>query len=90
MEGTYSKVGHVGDEDVDLDHLLDARASLLKDGLEVLDALGGLLLDGAFDKVALRVGGDLTRAVDGAGGLDGLGLCAEEGSRLGLRVHRIL
>jgi hypothetical protein len=32
------------------------------------------LLDGALDQVALGIAGDLARAVDGAGRLDGLGL----------------
>lgn len=75
MRGTaYGKVGHVGDEGVHLDDLGKRRASLLKDGLEVLNALPGLLLDRAGDEVALGVAGDLARAVDGGGGLDGLGL----------------
>lgn len=33
------KVGHVGDEDIDLDDVLDGGASSLEDGLQVLDAL---------------------------------------------------
>ena len=73
---THGKVGHVGQEDVDLDHLLDRRAGLLEDGLEVADAGRRLLLDRALDQVALGVAGDLARAVDGAGRLDGLGLVA--------------
>lgn len=72
--GTHSKVGHVGQEGVDLDHLLDGRASLLKDGLEVANAGSRLLLDGALNQIALGIAGDLARAVDGGGGLDGLGL----------------
>ena len=71
---THREVGHVGDEDVDLDDLVDAGAGLLQHGLEVLAALGRLLLDGARDEVAVLVGGDLAGAVDGAGGLDGVGV----------------
>lgn len=71
---THSKVTHVGQEGVDLDHFLDGRASLLENGLEVGDAGGSLLLDGPFNEVALGVAGDLARAIDGGGRLDGLGL----------------
>ncbi len=74
VRGAHGKVGHVGQEGIDLDHLLDGRASLLEDGLEVADASGRLLLDGALNQVALDIAGDLTRAVDGSGRLDGLGL----------------
>ena len=55
----YREVGHVGDKDIDLDDLFDAGASLLENGLEVLDALRRLLLDGALDQVAVDVGGNL-------------------------------
>lgn len=71
---TYGKVTHVGEEDVDLDDLGNGRAGLLEDGLEVGDALLGLLGDVALDQDALGVEGDLAGAVDGGGGLDGLGL----------------
>ena len=71
---TYGKVGHVGDEDINLDNLLNRRAGLLQDGLQVLDAGGGLLLDRTFDEIALYVTGDLAGAVDGGLSLDGLGL----------------
>ena len=70
----HGEVGHVGQEGVDLDHLLDGRARLLEDSLEVGDAGSRLLLDGALNQVALGITGDLARAVDGAGRLDGLGL----------------
>jgi len=70
----YRKVGHVGDEGVHLDNLLNRGTSLLEDGLEVLNALPRLLLDRTGDEVTLGVTGDLTGAVDGSGGLDGLGL----------------
>lgn len=72
--GPYGEVGHVGQEDVDLDDLGNLRTSLLKDGLQVANASGSLLLDSALNEVALRVTRDLSRAVDGIGGLDGLGL----------------
>lgn len=69
--------GHVGQEDVDLDDLLDAGAGSREDRLQVLDAGGRLLADGALDEVPLRVRGDLPRAVDGRRGLDGVRLhCA--------------
>lgn len=71
---TYSKVVHVVEEDVDLDNLVDVRASSHKNGLEVADASSGLLLDGALDQVALGVKMDLARAVDCRWRLDGLGL----------------
>jgi len=70
----YSKVVHVSEEGVDLDDLLNRRAGLLENGLEVTDACSSLLLDGSLDQVTLRVTGDLAGAVDGSGGLDGLGL----------------
>jgi hypothetical protein len=73
---TYGEVGHVGDEDIDLDDLLNGGTGLLENGLEVLDALSRQLLDGAGDDVAVDVGGDLARAVDCVGGLDGLGVGA--------------
>lgn len=69
---TYSKVAHVSKEGVDLDDLLDGGASGLEDSLEVLDAGSGLLLDGTLDKVAVRVAGNLARAVYGSRGLDGV------------------
>lgn len=67
-------MGHVGDEDHGLDDLGDGRTSLSKDGLEVLAALGGLGGDVAANKGAVGSEGDGARAVDGEGGLDGLGL----------------
>lgn len=71
----YGKVGHVSQEGIDLDHLLDGRAGLLEHGLEIANAGGRLLLNGALDQVSLRIARDLARAVDGVRGLDGLGLC---------------
>lgn len=67
-------MGHIRDEDVALDNLGDGRTSLLQDGLEVLAALLGLVGDGALNQGALSSEGNLAGAVDGRGGLDGLGL----------------
>lgn len=72
--GSYSKVGHIGEEGIDLDHLLNTRTSLLQYGLQVGDAGSRLLLDGALDEIALGIAGDLSRTVDGSRCLDGLGL----------------
>jgi hypothetical protein len=68
--------GHVGQEDIDLDDLVDGRAGLDEDGLEVLEAESRFLGDGALDQVTSRVQVDLPRAVDGSGRLDGVGLLA--------------
>ncbi len=65
---------HVREEDVGLDDLLNGGTSLIEDSLEVLAALSGLLTDGTLDKGTLGGKRDLARAVDGGGGLDGLGL----------------
>lgn len=70
-------MGHIRDEDVALDNLGDGRTSLLQDGLEVLAALLGLVGDGALNQGALSSEGNLAGAVDGRGGLDGLGLHGE-------------
>lgn len=71
---SHSEVVHVGKEDVDLDHLLDAGAGSGEHGLQVLDASTGLFLDGTLDEVTRSIQWDLTGTVDSAGGLDGLGL----------------
>lgn len=68
------KVGHVGQENVDLDHTADVGAGGLEDALEVGDAGLGLVADGALDQRPVWVGRDLARAVDCRGRLDGLGL----------------
>ena len=47
-----SKVVHAGEEDVDLDNVVKAGASGLKDGLEVLDAAVGVCLDVTRDEFA--------------------------------------
>lgn len=67
-------MSHVGDEDHGLDDLGEGRTSLLEDGIEVLAALAGLVGNGALDDSTVSSEGDGTRAVDGVGGLDGLGL----------------
>lgn len=72
--GTHSKVVHVSQEGVDLDNLLNGRASFFEDSFEVRDAGGSLLLDGSLDKVSLGITRDLTRTVDSSRGLDGLTL----------------
>ena len=86
---SHGEVGHVGQEGIDLDHLLDGRAGLLKDSLEVGNASGSLLLDGALDQVALGIAGNLARAVDGGWGLDGLGLRrgSDRARQTGLQCH---
>lgn len=71
---TYDEVGHVGDEDVHLDDLLDAGAGGGEHGLQVLDTGGRLLLNGALNQVTLGIAGDLAGAVNGRRGLDGVGL----------------
>lgn len=74
-----SKVVHGGDEHVDLDDLLEGRASSLKDGGEVADALLGHLADvvcGQGEDLAGGSAWDLAGAVDGGAGLDGLGVRA--------------
>jgi len=81
-------VCHVGQEDVALDDLFNRRAGLLEDGLEVGNAGGRLLLDGALDEVALGVAGDLSRAVDGVGRFDGLGLNERTLARIGRALVR--
>lgn len=76
----HRKAGHISEEDVNLDDLLDGRAGLLEDGLEVVNAGARQLLDRARDQFAFSVAGDRARAVDGARGLDGLGLQGGRGS----------
>lgn len=67
-------MGHVGDENHRLDDLGDAGAGLGEDSLEVLAALGGLGGDVGADKSAVGLEGNGAGAVNGKGGLDGLGL----------------
>lgn len=73
---TYRKIGHVGEEDGGLDDLVDGGAGLREDGLDVLDAEGSLLGDGAVDDGARVVHVDLARAVNGRAGLSGVRLKA--------------
>lgn len=73
-EGTYSEVGHVGDEDHGLDDLGNGGTGLGEYGLEVLAALGGLSGDVGANKGAVSSEGNGAGAVDGERGLDGLGL----------------
>lgn len=68
------KVGHVVEEDVDLDDLLDRGVGFFQDGDDVLAALGGLVGDVALDQGASLVGGDLAGDEDIGTGDDGLGL----------------
>lgn len=70
----YSKVAHIGKEDVDLDYLRNGGTSLLKNGLELLDTRRSLFLNRSFDQVALRIGRKLTGTVDAGWGLDSVGL----------------
>lgn len=70
------EVGHVGDENANFDDLVHGATGGFEDGLEVLAALGRLGGDGAVDEVAGGVGGDLARAPDLAGSLDGLAVGA--------------
>ena len=53
------KVGHVRDEDIDLDHLSNAATGLLEDGSEILDALLRFVADVALDQLSVLVIGDL-------------------------------
>lgn len=68
------KVSHVREEDGSLDDLGNRRTRLLNDSLDVLAALGRLLGNGALDEGAVGLQRNLTGAVDGSRGLDGLGL----------------
>ncbi|KFY06950.1 hypothetical protein V492_07594 [Pseudogymnoascus sp. VKM F-4246] len=70
-----SKVVHGGDENVDLDDLLDGGSGGLEDGRQVADALLGHLGNGVGGQGEDLAGGsawDLAGAVDGGAGLDGL------------------
>ena len=70
----YLEVGHVGQEDIDLDDLLDRRAGLGQNRLEVPDTSSRLLAGCAVDDLAILVTRNLARAVYGRRRLDGLGL----------------
>jgi len=73
MTRTYTEIGHVRNEHIDLDDLLNAGTCRLKHGLEILDASRGLLVDCAINEVAIAVLRDLAGTVDGVGSLDRLG-----------------
>ena len=68
------EVGHVGQEDVDLDHACDIRARLLENSLDALAARLRLLGNATGDKGAGLVGGDAARDVDVGARDDGVGL----------------
>ena len=68
------EVGHVGQEDVDLDDARDVGAGFGEDGLDAFAAGGRLLADGAGYEGAGFVGGDAARDVDVGAGDDGVGL----------------
>lgn len=74
-----SEVVHGRDEHVDLDDLLERGSGGLEDIRQVGDALLGHLGDGVRglgEDLAGGRAGDLAGAVDGAAGLDGLGVRA--------------
>lgn len=79
MVCAYGEVVHVGEEDGGLDNLGDVGASGLKDGRDVLAALGSLVGNAALDEGAVGLEGDLAGEVDDVGGLDGLGLARGRG-----------
>jgi hypothetical protein len=78
------KVGHISQEDIDLDDLGHLRTGGGQNGLDVVAAGLGLLADGAGDKGAGGVGGDLARDEDCAVGADCLGLWWEGEVLVGL------
>lgn len=65
-----------GNTHPNLDNLADFRTGFVQDGLQIVDASLGLLGDGAFDQVAILVGGDLSGAEDEACGFDRLAVRA--------------
>ena len=65
---------HIGEENGGLDNLAHGGARCLNDSLDVLAALSSLFANSALNESTLGGQGDLARAVDGRGGLDGLGL----------------
>ncbi|KAK6865858.1 hypothetical protein PG995_002386 [Apiospora arundinis] len=71
------KVGHVADEDVNLNDLLQGRASGGQNSLQVLEAEGRLLAHGSLEHFTRGIQVDLAGAVDGRGSLDGVGLHRE-------------
>lgn len=74
---THGKVIHIGKEDVDLDNLRHLGTGGLNNGLKVLAALGRLFANGSLNEGHIGSERDLTRAVDGQWGLNGLRLCMQ-------------
>lgn len=68
------EVVHGRQEDVDLDDLADVGAGGGEHGLDVGDAALGQLADAAGEDLTTGRAGDLSGAVDGGGGGDGLGV----------------
>lgn len=76
-----SKVGHIGHEDRDLDHLVHRRTGSLDDGLDVLEALNGLAAEvGACEVAGSGVDAQLTAGKKHAVHFDGLTV-GTDGSR---------
>lgn len=71
-------MSHVREKNVAFDNLGNGGTSLLQDCLKVLAALFRFIGDGALDHGALGGERNLTRAVDGGGSLDSLGLTCGE------------
>jgi len=88
------KVGHVGQENVDLDDLVERAFGGLEDCSKVRENGFGLLLDRTGDNRPGLVGGDLARHKDEAVGPDRLGLCGcqwvMEGARAWGCIRRVL
>lgn len=59
------KVTHIGQEDSNLDDLCDFRAGSGEDSADILDAQGGLFLEGSdFEDLAFGVAGDAAGGED--------------------------
>jgi hypothetical protein len=75
------EVGHISEEDIDLDNLVDAGPGSVNNGLDIVAAGLCLFADVALDEVAGSVSGDLAGDEELAVGTDGLGLKTfDEGS----------
>ena len=75
----FRKIRHVGQEDIDLDDLLDRGVGRGEDGFDVGDAGGCFFGDAALHEGAGGGARDLARDVDLGWGGDGLGLFGERG-----------
>src|SRR5690606_28876587 len=73
------EVAQVGQEDVELDDILQRAAGRFGHGLEVLEHLYGLRFETFHQLHALRVQRDLPGQVDGVADLDGLRIGADGG-----------